>query len=130
MIKRTIKLFMWGYQSHFRFSLECLAKRVFEMIGADIEPKVLLVGLRRPELATGHPVCVDPEGGEWPLALFDRIEEELQKTIPGHPMQRMHYGDEISMQEKPDNIRRLTIAEQVQRRLDAGALPWAYWLNY
>lgn len=119
MKQHTINLFMWGYQSHFRFSFGYLAKRVFQLIGADIEPKALLVGLRRAELTTGHPVCIDPEDGEWPLALFDRIEDEVNHAIPDHPMQRLYYGDETSMQEQPDNIRRLTIAEQVQRRLDA-----------
>lgn len=118
MKQHTINLFMWGYQSHFRFSFEYLAKRVFHLIGADIEPNALLVGLRRAELSTGHPVCIDPEDGEWPLALFDRIAGDVNEAIPDHPMQRMYYGDEISMREKPDNIRRLTIAEQVQRRLD------------
>ncbi|KRB31026.1 hypothetical protein ASD99_21720 [Mesorhizobium sp. Root695] len=118
MKPNTIKLFMWGYQSHFRFSLEHLAKRVFELIGADIEPKALLVGLRRAELSTGHPVCIDPEDGEWSLAMFDRIADEVNEAIPDHPLQRMHYGDVISMREKPDNIRRLTIEDHVQRRLD------------
>lgn len=118
MKQYTINLFMWGYQSHFRFSIEYLAKRVFELIGADIEPKALLVGLRRPELSIGHPVCIEPEDGEWPLALFDRITDEVNEAIPNHPMQRVYYGDETAMLEKPDNIRRLTIAAQVQRRLD------------
>jgi hypothetical protein len=118
-VKRdTIHLFMWGYQSHFRFSLEYLAKRVFELIGADTEPKALLVGLRRPELATGHPVCIEPENDEWPLALFDGITDEVNEAITDHSMQNVYYGDEISNREKPNNIRRLTIAERVQSRLD------------
>ncbi|AMS43252.1 diadenylate cyclase [Aminobacter aminovorans] len=117
-MRHTINLFMWGYQSHFRLSLEHLARRVFELIGAEIEPKVLLVGLRRADLSTGHPVCIEPEDGEWPLTLLDRIVDEVNEAIPNHPMQRMFYGDDISMREKPDNIRRLTITEQVQRRLD------------
>ncbi|WP_049731539.1 hypothetical protein [Rhizobium ecuadorense] len=118
MKENTTNLFMWGYQSHFRFSLEYLAKRVFELIGADIDPKVLLVGLRRPELSTVHPVCIEPEKGEWSLALFDRITDEVDEAVTNHPKQRVFYGDEVSMREKPDNIRRLAIAEQVQRRLD------------
>lgn len=118
MMQRTIRLFMWGYQSHFRFNVEFLAKRVFELIGADIEPKVLLIGLRRPNTSTGHPVCIEPEDGDWPLSLFDDLTDEVTRAIPTHPMQNMFYGDEPSMQEKPENIRRLTITEQVQRRLD------------
>ncbi len=118
MTRRTINLFMWGYQSHFRINIELLAKRVFELIGADIESRVLLVGLRRPNTSTGHPVCVEPENGDWPLALFDDLTDEVTSAIAKHPLQHMFYGDEPSMREKPENLRRLTVAEQVQRRLD------------
>ncbi len=115
---QTINLFMWGYQPHFRFSLEYRAKRVFQLLGADIEPRVLLVGLRRLELATGHPVCLEPEDGPWPLSLFDGLNEQVEVAIPAHPMQQMFYSDEATMREKPEGIRRLTITEEVKRRLD------------
>ncbi len=118
----TMSDFMWEYQSHFRFSLGYLAKRVFELIGAEIEPNALLVGLRHPEVSTGNPVCIESEDGEWPVALFDRIMDDVTAAIPKHPKQRMYYGDEASMRQKPHDIRRLAIAEQVQLRLEAEGL--------
>ena len=72
-MRQTINLFMWGYQSHFCLTLELRAKRVFELLGTVVEPKVLLVGLRKPGLPPGHPVCLEPEDGEWPLALFEGL---------------------------------------------------------
>lgn len=109
---------MWGYQTHFRAGLEFRANRVFEKLGAEIEPKVLLVGLRRAESGGGHPVCVEPEDGDWPVALFQNLSLDVEKAIPAHPLQRMFYGDERSMREKPTHIRQQTIASEVQRRLD------------
>ncbi len=115
---QTINLFMWGYQPHFRWAVELRAKRVFELLGAEVEPKVLLVGLRRSGRAPGHPVCLEPEDGEWPLTVFDGLGDQVERAIPEHPLQRMFYGDETSMREKPERIRQLTIAEEVRRRLD------------
>ncbi|WP_415553145.1 hypothetical protein, partial [Gluconobacter cerinus] len=57
---------MWGYQTHFRAQLEYRAKSIFQLLGAETEPRVLLVGMRRPGLSQGHPVCVEPEDGVWP----------------------------------------------------------------
>lgn len=115
---RTITLYMWGYQSHFRANLEYCAKRVFELLGAETEPKFLLVGLRRPGLSPGHPVCVEPEDGEWPLSLVEGLGERVGAAVPAHPMQDIFYTHEITMREKPERIRRLVIAEEVKRSLD------------
>jgi hypothetical protein len=117
-MSKTIKLFMWGYQSHFRLAVELRAKRVFELLGAEIEPKVFLVGLRLPDLAPGHPVCIEPEDGEWPLAIFDDLGEQVERAIPNHPQQQMFYTHEPTMREKPERIRRMTITEEIKRRLD------------
>lgn len=115
---QNIKLFMWGYQPHFRASLGYCAKRVFELLGAETEPKVLLVGLRRPGLPPGHPVCMEPEDGEWPLQLFGELGTEVEQAVSAHPGQQMFYSDETTIREKPERIRRLVIAEEVKRLLD------------
>ncbi len=108
-----------GYQLHFRANLEYRAKRVFELPGAETEPKVLLVGLRRPGLPPGHPVCVEPEDGEWPLRLFGELGAQVEQAVPAHPLQRMFYTDRTTTREKPERIRRLVISEEVKRQLDA-----------
>lgn len=90
---------------------------MFEKLGAEIEPKVLLVGLRRPKRGAGHPVCVEPEDGEWPLTLFAGLGEGVDRAISAHPLQQMFYGDERTLHEKPTRIRQQTISEEVQRLL-------------
>ncbi len=115
---QTITLFMWGYQYHFRANLEYRAKRVFELLGSETEPRVLLIGLRRPGLPPGHPVCLEPEDGEWPLSAVEGLGERVESAVPAHPMQHMFYSDETTMREKPERIRQLVIAEEVKRSLD------------
>lgn len=116
-MSNVINLFMWGYQTHYRAGLEFRAKTVFEKLGTEIEPKVLLVGLRRPERGAGHPVCVEPEDVEWPVTLFAGLGEAVDRAIPAHPLHHMFYGDERTTREKPVRIRQQTIAEEVQRLL-------------
>jgi len=114
---KTIDLFMWGYQEHFRISLEVRAKRMFDLLGADVEPTALLVGLRRPDAGPGHPACVEPEKGEWPIALFEELEASVVHALPNHPAQTIFYGDEPSNREKPALMRLDTVSKEVLKRL-------------
>lgn len=116
-MRRSINLFMWGYQPHFRIGIEMRAERMFEIIGAEVEPKVFLVGVRRPEVSEGHPVCVEPENGEWPISLFEGVADQIQEAIPRHPDQLIFYSDEVTTREMPERIRREVIAEELRRRL-------------
>lgn len=56
---RGIEQFMWGYQPHFRISLEEGAKSAFRSIGLDPGPAALLIGFS--EGHEKHPICVEPE---------------------------------------------------------------------
>ena len=115
-MKQLIHLFMWGYQQHFANTLCHLADDVFKELGVSLKPDVLLVGVLKPE-ATGHPVCVEPEDGKWELSLFDAIPGEFPKTIKNHRLQTMMYGDEASMNDKPENIRRSSATIVVRNAL-------------
>ena len=113
----TIKQFMWGYQRHFRVCLECLGKKVFETIGIDLQPVVLLVGARKPGSNDRNSVCVEPEDGECSVKEFDGLLEDIERTIIHHPMQGVFYGDEQSMRDLPEHIRRDSVKEAVSRAL-------------
>jgi len=104
MVRQVINLFMWGYQPHFRISLELKAKEIFKLIGIDVEPKVLLVGALSPKFNGVNPVCVEPEDGEWSLALFDNLHASIQTTVANHDLQDIFYTHERSMDEKPEVI--------------------------
>jgi len=114
---QTINLFMWGYQPHFRISFENRCKQVFELIGAQAEPKVLLVGVRKPNLPAGHLVCVEPEDGEWPVAIFHGLAQCIEDEIPNHELQQMFYTDEATMRDKPERIRKSTITNEIEKKI-------------
>jgi len=119
MSPQKISLFMWGYQSHFRFNLELLSEKVFETLGISIKPQVILVGIRHPDSQKSNPVCVEPENGKWPLDLFLGLTESFETIIQEHPDQNVFYSnDERSMREKPENIRCDSAREAVEQPLN------------
>jgi hypothetical protein len=118
-MKKLIRLFMWGYQPHFAHSVSYLAEQVFTELGVTLRPDVLLVGILKPEEKDQHPVCVEPEDGKWPLSLFTGIPGKFPQTIKDHPLQRMFYGDEPSMQDKPENIRRSSAGVVVRESMES-----------
>jgi hypothetical protein len=105
-MKRSIKLFMWGYQEHFARSLSRRGEQVFEELGIQLKPDVMLVGILKVDVEDRHPVCVEPEDGKWSLSLFADLPERYEETIKTHPLNRMFYDHEPTRRDKPENIRR------------------------
>lgn len=95
------------------------AKDLFEQIGADERPAVFLVGVAKPDVDVMHPVCIEPETGPWPPAIFAGLNERIEAAIVAHPEQMMFYGDDATMRDKPENIRRLVISEEILRSLQS-----------
>ncbi len=118
MSGQEITLFMWGYQAHFRFQFEHLMDSVMkELAVQNAGVKCLLVGAKAPGAKAGHDVCVEPEDGEWPVALFAGLPAAIDDNIKTHPLQNMFYGDAPRMQDKPENIRRDSVRKAVQAAL-------------
>ena len=115
---KPIKLFMWGYQPHYRSQLEYCMNRVMKELGVS-EPgaECLLVGARILGKQNPNAVCVEPEDGKWPIELFDGLLDQIEAEFKQHPMQRMFYTDEPSMRDKPENIRRDSVRRAVQTAL-------------
>lgn len=114
MRKHIIQLFMWGYQPHFRALFESRSKEIFAQIGVDLAPKVLLVGARSPNHKNPNAVCVEPEDGEWSLTLFSGLLDTIETTVRNHDLQNVCYGDEPSMRDKPEVIRRDSVTTAVR----------------
>lgn len=118
MAGHTITLFMWGYQSHYRADVELRMNNVLKELGAlDTDAKCLLVGVRMPGKDKPNEVCVEPEDGEWRLGLFADLPGAVEVEIEGHPLQNMGYGDEPSMRDKPENIRRDSVRRATEAAL-------------
>ena len=116
---KGINLFMWGYQPYFRIQLEGQANRLMEELGVpEAGVECLLVGAKCPDRDNRNEVCVEPEDGKWPLALFDGLLGSIETEVANHPDRNMvYFGDEASMRDKPENIRRDSVRSVVQKAL-------------
>ncbi len=118
MRENVLTYFMWGYQPHFQKSIEDRADKVFAKFGITLPVKAILVGIRVSEVLEDHPVCVEPEQGEWDLSLFSRCHERAVEIYADHPEHQMFYGDESTMRDKPENIRRMSALQSVEEVFD------------
>ena len=84
----------------------------------DAGAECLLVGARIPGRKNPNGVCIEPEDGKWSLSLFDGLLDEIEAEVANHPSQNVFYGDEPSMRDKPENIRRDSVRRAVQKALD------------
>ncbi|XQE67384.1 diadenylate cyclase [Pseudomonas sp. P3C3] len=117
MAGRCITLFMWGYQVSYRIHIRSLVHEVLKHLGAPAEAEVLLVGARKPTSTSPNPVCVEPEDGKWPLALFDNLLDSVESTYKDHDLQSMFYSDDASMHDKPEWMRRDSVRTSVRNAL-------------
>jgi hypothetical protein len=108
---------MWGYQEHFRFHVEYVAREALKLLGVSVELKALLVGARRAGSSNRNPVCVEPEDGEWPPVLFNGLLESVEAIYSEHPLQNMFFGDEPSNRDKPEVMRMDSVSTAVKRSL-------------
>ena len=115
---KPINLFMWGYQFHFRIHFERHANHVMEELGVPAAVvECLLVGAKRPDCENYNEVCVEPEDGKWSVGIFDGLLDSIEEEIANHPHRNMLYGDEASIRDKPENIRRDSVRSAVQKAL-------------
>ena len=79
----------------------------------------LLVGAKISGHQNRNDVCIEPEDGKWPINLFSGLLNVIEAEIVDHPLKDIHYSDEPSMREKPENIRRDSTRMAVQKTLHA-----------
>lgn len=111
---------MWGYQPHFRISLQHRIREVLRKLGAgeDVEAEVLLVGVRTQQSANRNLICIEPEDGKWPLFIFGQLLQAVESAYRNHPSLEIFYSDEQSMREKPEMIRRDAVSKAVGNALE------------
>lgn len=119
MTRKTIRLFMWGYQEHLRLSLRRMALSLFERIGASVQPEILLVGVASEGTSAPHPVCIEPEDGRWRLADFATIPQEFGDRYRADQRHMMFVTDERTSAEMPSRIARQVLGELVKEHIDA-----------
>jgi hypothetical protein len=115
--KRYLTYFMWGYQEHFKHSMEYRASTVFAELGINLPLQGLLIGVRAPEIKNGYEVCHVPEDGDLDPAIFALCHARTEEIFNNHPDHNIFYGDEPSMRDKPENIRRKSVTQAVDEAL-------------
>jgi DisA bacterial checkpoint controller nucleotide-binding len=116
-VRNAIQLFMWGYQPHFRIEVELRACQVLQTIAPTVQPRVLLIGIRSQDKEDGHAVCVEPEDEDWDPTIFFGCHQRAEEIHKNHPDHSMFYGDEPSMRDKPENIRKKSALQAVKEIL-------------
>ena len=109
---------MWGYQEHYRICVQHLMRDVFKKLGADVDAEVVVIGALAPYCDNSNKVCIEPEDGKWRLELFSGLIDAIESAYINHPRQAMFYGDEASMKDKPEWIRRDSVRSSVKNALD------------
>lgn len=88
-----------------------------ELSVEDAGGKCLLVGAKVPGADVHHDVCVEPEDGKWPVALFAELPAAIEEIVRTHPLQNTLFSDEPRTREKPENLRRDSVRQAVQTAL-------------
>ena len=91
-MSKTIQLFMWGFQPHFREKLQSFTKATLAQIGFECEPEVFLVGIKRKNSQAYHPVCIEPEFQKWGLDIFEGIIPKIDEDYENDPNHQLIYN--------------------------------------
>lgn len=112
----VIDLFMWGYQQHFRISIEETAKSLFELVDKRLSPKLFLLGIQVDEQENRHPICLEPEDCGFDVKCFsdisnlakelEKVDEET-KTFHSHPIAQKTHEKRISTRAYIDAISKI-----------------------
>lgn len=95
---------MWGYQQHFKISIETTAKSLFSKIDPRLSPNVFLLGILTEKRNDRHPVCLEPEDCGFDVNDFtdihslatelEKVDEERQ-IFHSHPLAQENHEKRI-----------------------------------
>lgn len=109
---------MWGFQPHFRLSLQTSAEQLLDIVGFGAKPRALLVGFAATSTAR-WPICIEPENRDFQPEHLHGIPERAEMLYKQNPRSQMLYSDprssEIQHQNLRDGSRALALAEFLER---------------
>ena len=91
-MRETIQQFMWGYQPHFRYSLEAVARHALQSIGIHAAPEALLIGFLE-EGEARWPICIEPQNRGFDPSVLDDIVADAERRLDDHPDAGVFYSD-------------------------------------
>src|SRR5271166_4261658 len=118
MPPKAITLFMWGFQPHFRRSVEWELKGSLRKLGVHVEPMVVLIGLLKMD-GSGHPVCIEPEDGPMAPADFGGVHARATQLYEEGPDSRMSFSNARMHEKKHREFRHRAYGSAIREVLEA-----------
>jgi DNA integrity scanning protein DisA with diadenylate cyclase activity len=102
----TIRLFMWGYQAHFRISAQVATEGIFNQLDNKLIPRVFLVGILVEDQDDRYPICIEPEDCGYEPDSFSDVKEQAQHLeaideerliIHSHPIAQENHNQRLKL---------------------------------
>ena len=118
-MKQYIKHFIWGYQGHFRHSVESGAEHTLDALKPGLKPKIFLVGVRIGDDANKLPACVEPEVNHWAQSseLYD-VLGDVAAIREDYPESQLIHSLSIAQERADEQLYRRAVRDAVTRRLE------------
>jgi hypothetical protein len=116
----TIDQFMWGWQRHFRISVETVVSMSLERVGAHLDPQVLLVGLTETEGAR-YPICIEPESGPLQPADLGDPRARGEVLFAQDPESQIWHSDSTVHEARQRSLHRAARGRAIAEAIEASA---------
>jgi len=111
---------MWGYQQHFRLTVQRETERILASLKPGLRPKVFLVGVRIDDEKQALPACVEPELHHWAPsdALYD-VLDDVPAIQEAYPESQLWHSHPIAQEREDRMLFRRAVRDAVTCRLEA-----------
>lgn len=122
MNNNAINLFIWGFQQHFRVSINVTAESLFNQLDKKLRPKAFLIGVLVDERDDRHPICLEPEDCGYDVKAFAELKtlaKELEKVdeekriLHSHPIVQASHDKRISNKAYIEAIKKILKKEDL-----------------
>lgn len=120
-MKDTIDQFMWGFQRHFRTSVEFRLREALSTIGLPVEVRGVLVGFALDDDAR-HEICVEPEDGLLSAGHLVGVSGRAVELFEADPESQVIHSDLRLHESRLRAIRRHSRAEALTETIQASGL--------
>jgi len=118
-MRDSIAHFIWGYQAHFRHTIESEALRVLDSLKPGLNAKAFLVGVRIGEKGDGYPACVEPEIHHWAQSSdFYDVLGDVKAVQESYPESRLIHSQPVAQLHQDQGLFRRALRDAVIRRLE------------
>lgn len=115
IMEKGIRHFMWGYQKHFKCSMECRSKDLFLSMDSKFDPEIFLVGILDDEQGERFLSCVEPEDDYWIQSEdFNNVKDIAKGIRNQYPENSMILSHPIAQKRHDESLTRKSIRDAIK----------------